>query len=204
MNNYKKIINELTEGYAYHQVIYEDSKPVNYRYIDHNSAYINITGFPENIKGKTIKEIAPGIENDSKDWIGVFGKLASEGGIIEFENYSENLKAWYKIKAFSDGDGYFDVLFTDNTVVKQSGEKLEKAEEIAKDAIGVKNDFLANMSHELRTPLNGIIGMANLLGDSDLDSDQREFLSMLMDSADNLLVLINDVLDFSLIENCDL
>lgn len=204
MNNYKRILNELTGGYAYHQVIYEDGIPVDYRYIDHNSEFIKITGFPENINGKTIREIAPGIENDSKDWIGVFGKLASEGGIIEFENYSENLKAWYKIKAFSDGDGYFDVLFTDNTVVKQSGEKLEKAEEIAKDAIGVKNDFLANMSHELRTPLNGIIGMANLLGDSDLDSDQCEFLSMLMDSADNLLVLITDVLDFSRIENSEL
>ena len=204
MNNYKRIVNELTEGYAYHQVIYEDGIPVDYRYIDHNSEFIKITGFPENINGKTIREIVPGIENDSNDWIDLYGKLASEGGIIEFENYLGNLKAWYKVKAFSDGDGYFDVLFTDTTVVKQSGEKLEKAEEIAKDAIGIKNDFLANMSHELRTPLNGIIGMANLIYDSDLDSDQREFLSMLMDSADNLLGLITDLLDFSRIERSEL
>ena len=61
--------------------------------------------------------------------------------------------------------------------------------------------FLANMSHEIRTPLNVISGIADLLGDSTLDEEQTHYLTAVRKSADNLLVLINDVLDFSKIES---
>jgi PAS domain S-box-containing protein len=95
---------------------------------------------------------------------------------------------------------YADELKRKNEEVEAKNVELVKALATAREATKLKSQFLANMSHEIRTPMNGVLGMTEFLLGTDLNIEQKEYAQLVKQSAEGLLVIINDILDLSKIE----
>lgn len=164
-----------------------------------------------------LEEVAPGIQYHR------LLQIITEEGIVNTEDLSAQawrqkmakrwelvnppaviLRLWndefIKMVDSRGPDGDVVSLALNITATVQYETELRAARERAEAANRAKSAFLANMSHEIRTPMNGVVGMAELLNDTELNEEQRLYANTIKNSGESLLVIINDVLDYSKIE----
>lgn len=172
-----------------------------------NDAVTKISGYSaEELIGQTPR-ILQG-EGTSRETLDQLKESLKNGQSFngELKNYSKDGTAYWleisivPVKNEKGKITHFTAIERDVTERKAFEKELRLEKENAEAANIAKSDFLATMSHELRTPMNGIIGMAEMLLDSNLDSEQRDNTETLHGSSENLLSILNDILDISKIE----
>ena len=128
-----------------------------------------------------------------------FGKVLLTGKPATLTIFS-GYERWLRLEVTPTSRGRAVIVFTDITDLKSREDELRQLVVRAETADKAKSEFLANMSHEIRTPMNGVLGMAELLAKSNLDTRQKTFIDIMVKSGNALLTIINDILDFSKID----
>lgn len=174
-----------------------------------NEGFERLTGYTmAEITGSfgdtVVKDALSGLNPKSEHFREMMNTLKSVS--YESKNYSKSGKEYWvftTITPIIDDEGKIKKIIavdSEITARKEAEKRMMEAQQEALKLAKIKEEFLANMSHEIRTPMNAIMGMSQLLSETELSDKQKQYLNSIQFAADNLLALINDVLDLAKIE----
>ncbi len=218
---YRLLFENMIDGFSLQEIITdENGRAIDFRILSANAAYQQHTGLdPEIVVGKTIREVIP--EADPHQ-IESYGQVALTGEPLVYEYYSKTFNRYLRVHAFSPKHRQFATIFEDVTLARQAQADLKTAHDELEQrvrertaeiqianrelekALRAKNEFMSAMSHELRTPLTGILGLAQVLqipAYGVLSEKQLRAVENIDKSGQRLLELVNNVLDFSMLQS---
>lgn len=165
MNYFGELLNPNSDNrpfaYAYHEIIIDsDGKPINYVFVDANAAFEDLTGLKkEDIIGRKVTEVIPGIEKSKVDWIGFFGRISLNGTGDSFDQYSEKLGKWCTTYVFSNEKHHFITITRDITAFKSKEQELIRDNEeitLLNEELTASEEDLHNKVEELKLYSNNL------------------------------------------------
>ncbi len=194
-NKFRSLFEHMTNGFALHKVVLdENNKPVDYVFLEINKAFTEHTGLTEEIIGKNVTKVLPGIKKNETDFIGIFSNMALTGIPEQFETYFAPLEKWLSVTAYSPQKYYFVSVYENITDRKKLHEQLfqaQKTESIGRLAGGIAHDF-TNI-------LVGIMGYAELLNIkfNGSNSSEAEAAGVILQGAKRAADLTKQLLGFA-------
>jgi len=207
---YRSIFENMPSGVACHKILTDKhNRPVDYIFLEINKAFEMIIGHKnEEIVGKKVTDVLPEIKSSMFNWIDFYGRVASTGKGIRFEQYLKETMRWYAVSAYSPKKGYFITIYDDITERKMTEESLRRAYDQVKktqaqliqtEKMEVVGRLASGIAHEVKNPLAIVLQGVDYISKKirGEKKDMRFALSSMKDAVKRATDIINSLLDFS-------
>ena len=204
---YRSLFENMLNGFAYCQMHFENSEPIDFTYLSTNGTFENLTGLKQ-VAGKRVSEVIPGFKEADPDLLERYARVASTGIPEQFETYVESLNDWYSISVYCPQQGYFVAVFDVITQRKNAEKALEKLNAELEERVLARTvelceanksleAFAYSASHDLRAPVRTVLGFTKILDHDYADKlgpEFKELLSYIDKSGKRMNNIIEDLL----------
>jgi signal transduction histidine kinase len=214
---YRSLFDNMLEGFAHCQMIFEQGRPHDFIYLHVNNAFERLTGL-QDVTGRRVTEVIPGIRETDPEVLEIYGRVAAGGPPEKFESYVRALEMWFSVSVYCPAPGYFVAAFDVITARKEAEEQVRRLhEELQRHAADLERRvnertaqleaankeleaFSYSVSHDLRAPLRAIEGLTRILAETHaarLDDEGQRLMRIIGAETKRMGQLIDDLLAFS-------